>query len=611
MVSDPYILQSFQRIDENLELSLQKLTLVTPQRQDQDQDNDKLQILQEQLCDIKEIVDKVSHSIQSYGSGNVIIDYSTILKVISNLPKSEHTEQEDPLEALVTKSISQYVLLLCYYTLTNESLSLLPGTYDTSRYFRCIADSKWKSLLYSLQTLPIRMQQFGRQIYEKLNKLVKLESPEELYLTKAKNISLDLLDELKPHWNEMMMVRTFRFVGLPKESRKWASFLINLPRAMIRDELHRKLESIDTLNKKYTIKLGHLILEFQSNSDDYQRFNLNKKLDTLQDFLALPKSASLLDVVEHTKNYHATIHNNRIEKPSKLTRYWPTALLIFVYGPSSCIYIWQSRFKILQFFEENVVDFAMGLIYNWVYIPLKQVWGTVRHDEDSSIAVMSKGTLESEVSSLTRMIVSFVNENSGSTVDDNLLVQQVEHGDLTKFMEIYETQLEHPIKNIVTGGLVRSLLIQVQKTKVDGSLALNGIDKMLQSQQLVFGVMAVSPALLILYTVLLCAYRLVKVGNFWSNVQRYKTDLSYSLNNVERILNYTEAENSNLDEKYLNQGLLTIEVSSMGDVGSVLVPHSRLKEWFRDIQEIVDTKLDNKARLNVVNRIYHVYSKYF
>lgn len=604
MVSDPFILQSFQRIDDNLELSLQKLTLVPPQRQNED--NDKLQILQEQLCDIKAIVEKVSHSIQSYGSGNITIDYSTILKVVSNLPKSPQIELEDPLEVLVTRSISQYVILLCYYTLTNESLSFLPATYDTSRYFRSIADSKWKSFLYSLQTLPIRLQEFSRQLYEKLNKSVKLQSSEELYFKKAKNISLNLLDEVKPHWNEMLMVRTFRFVGLPKETRKWASFLIDLPRAIIRDELHRKLESIDTLNKKYTIKLGHLILEFQSSKSDY-----NERLHTLQDFLNLPRSSYLLDIVEHTKNYRATIQNIKIEKPGKVTRYWPTALLIFVYGPSSCIYIWQSRFKILQFFQENIVDFAMGLIYNWVYIPLKQVWGTVRHDEDSSIAVMSKGTLDSEVNSLTRMIVSFVNEKSGSQVDDNVLVQQVEHGDLTKFMEIYETQLEHPIKNIATGGLIRSLLIQVQKTKVDGSLALNGIDKMLQSQQLVFGVMAVSPALLILYTTILYSYRLVKVGNFWSNVQRYKADLSHSLNNVERILNYTEAENSNVDDKYLNQGLLTIEVSSIGEVGSVLVPHSRLKEWFRDIQEIVDTKLDNKARLNVVNRIYHVYSKYF
>ena len=41
----------------------------------------------------------------------------------------------------------------------------------------------------------------------------------------------------------------------------------------------------------------------------------------------------------------------------------------------------------------------------------------------------------------------------------------------------------------IRGNLVRALLIQVQKTKVDVELAVSGIDALLKSQELVFGYM--------------------------------------------------------------------------------------------------------------------------
>lgn len=39
----------------------------------------------------------------------------------------------------------------------------------------------------------------------------------------------------------------------------------------------------------------------------------------------------------------------------------------------------------------------------------------------------------------------------------------------------------------IRGNLLRALLIQVQKTKVDVELAVSGIDALLKSQELVFG----------------------------------------------------------------------------------------------------------------------------
>jgi nuclear control of ATPase protein 2 len=56
----------------------------------------------------------------------------------------------------------------------------------------------------------------------------------------------------------------------------------------------------------------------------------------------------------------------------------------------------------------------------------------------------------------------------------NILHEQVERGDLTAVLRIYEEDIKSPIRSAVTGTLVRSLLIQVQKMKVDLVLVLLG-----------------------------------------------------------------------------------------------------------------------------------------
>jgi len=62
-------------------------------------------------------------------------------------------------------------------------------------------------------------------------------------------------------------------------------------------------------------------------------------------------------------------------------------------------------------------------------------------------------------------------------------------------------EIQSPIRSAVGGSLIRTLLIQVQKVKVDVALAMDGIEKMLKSQQLTFGFVGVAPSMLILIAV--------------------------------------------------------------------------------------------------------------
>ncbi len=46
------------------------------------------------------------------------------------------------------------------------------------------------------------------------------------------------------------------------------------------------------------------------------------------------------------------------------------------------------------------------------------------------------------------------------------LAEQVRQGDLTPVLKVYEEDIRSPLRSALTGTLVRSLLIQIQKAKV-------------------------------------------------------------------------------------------------------------------------------------------------
>lgn len=62
------------------------------------------------------------------------------------------------------------------------------------------------------------------------------------------------------------------------------------------------------------------------------------------------------------------------------------------------------------------------------------------------------------------------------------LSAQVKVGDITPVLKLYEQDIRAPMKSAVTGTLLRTLFIQIQKAKVDIDQALFGIDKLLKSQ---------------------------------------------------------------------------------------------------------------------------------
>ena len=65
------------------------------------------------------------------------------------------------------------------------------------------------------------------------------------------------------------------------------------------------------------------------------------------------------------------------------------------------------------------------------------------------------------------MVLAFASENQTWSEEElQSLSKQIHQGDLTSVLKIYEDDIKKPIRSAVSGTLVRSLLIQVQKAKV-------------------------------------------------------------------------------------------------------------------------------------------------
>jgi nuclear-control-of-ATPase protein 2 len=182
---------------------------------------------------------------------------------------------------------------------------------------------------------------------------------------------------------------------------------------------------------------------------------------------------------------------SKFGRPSLLVRYWlpvSTALLSL----STVLKILTSRkaelLTWLSEFSLTVVDFWT----NWVVKPSEKLIGTIRHDEKSEIAIMSRNSLIADRASLERMVVDFILDrpdlgHEKVHSDINAIAANVRDGDLTPILRAYERDLRRPLIGTLRGDLIRAFLIQIQKTKVDVEVAIGGIDALLKSQELVFG----------------------------------------------------------------------------------------------------------------------------
>jgi nuclear-control-of-ATPase protein 2 len=329
-------------------------------------------------------------------------------------------------------------------------------------------------------------------------------------------------------------------------------------------------------------------------------------------------SRRLLHILEvHIPNHVKSSQNlvTRYGRPPRLVRYWLPASIVLL-SSTTVLRIFVNRKAEIIAWVRNLGATVRDFWLNWVIEPTRKVIATIRHDKDSEVAIMSKESLRGDRDSLERMVVDFAIDNPQAAMGNVSLSEsqiseiraKVKEGDLTPVLRAYEKDLRQPFIGTVRGDLVRTLLIQVQKTKVDVEVALSGIDALLKSQELVFGFVGLTPGVLVCFAVF--RYLGGAFGNRRGLQKGRKAGQTVRIiRNIDRILTQATPSNDGI-LSYKDHGLLMCEVHVLRKWAHRLFPGEIEREFLEDVNDLVDIGRGVAAQLKVLERIRWAYVKW-
>ena len=160
----------------------------------------------------------------------------------------------------------------------------------------------------------------------------------------------------------------------------------------------------------------------------------------------------------------------------------------------------------------------------------------------------------------------------------------------------------------VRGNLIRALLIQIQKTKVDVEVAMGGIDSLLKSQELLIGFISLTPGLLVAYGVTHYIRNPLSQKR-GSKAARKQGKMLRQLRNIDRILTgSTPTEYGEL--LYKDQGLLLCEVHVLRQAAQKSMPSQIYKEFSEEAEELTDVRMGVERQTKVAHRIRWAYGRW-
>lgn len=104
----------------------------------------------------------------------------------------------------------------------------------------------------------------------------------------------------------------------------------------------------------------------------------------------------------------------------------------------------------------------------------------------------------------------------------------------------------------------------------------------------------------------------ISSGVEWAkDLEGTKFTINRSLNEIERLLNVPLSEEViPHDEQMKSLALLNLEVATLKMVMVKYLPKNYKPIWVRDCNDLGDYGSTNEAKINVINRIHHMYGKF-
>lgn len=517
--------------------------------------------------------------------------------------------------------------------------------------------------LFAIQTSPLRLWSWSKEVYfDAKCRLSKLTERSEL--TTVGEVRSDFFSQWK--WLYNLVTKSIR-----KKSFQDLQQGVLSPLALYRKEARCSQLKLKRLREMGASGLGVLIVDGLNfdNDNDYSIVKKVEDIDSNKWRIIIERSVTLMDnvlknvlalemgVIQFEEKILTNVSNDLeisemegdealVARPARLSRRLQNILkflipkhkastqsLVRQYGrPSRLVRFWLPTCALListpflqhlfgkreaaKNYVQNSGATARDFYLNWVLKPVKKVISTIRHDQGSELAIMSKESLSGDRDSLERMVIDFAIDNSNSTDRNYALTEsqiseiraKVREGDLTPVLRAYEKDLRNPLRGTLRGDLVRALLIQVQKTKVDVEIALNGIDALLKSQELVFGFVGLTPGLAICFGIF--RYLRQVIRNMMGLRNHHKAgQMIRILRNINRILTVATPIQNNIIS-YKDYGLLLCEVHRLRRHAHKLFPTDIEREFLEDITDLCNVNGGLSAQLNALKRIRWDYGKW-
>ncbi len=565
------------------------------------------------------------------------------------------TAQEQELEWLAVSKATIQTYGLVMNTLLDQTI---PLSSDIAYWDEILGSYRYTSL-YTVQTAPLRLWDWVNDIYS--DAWQRLES--------VRNASEDnggaQSSSMSDHWRQ--------FYGLLKDSvrdRSLADMRSKVLSPLTRSRMvaRSKRNHLRRLREMSASGLGILMDEGmifdaedegsvsskdRSNSKDEWRSVVSKSISLMETVLqnmtvlelgagdmeetvfqsldddpetahretAWSQTALLAARLENILKGHVPAHiaatteiNRDHGRPSCFVRYWLPGLAIFL-SSSTILRIFVNRKAEIITWIRDFATTTIDFWNNWVVEPIRKVIGTIRHDKDSEIAIMSKESLQGDRASLERMVVDFATDNPNTTTGAPLtdteiagVRAKVREGDLTPVLRAYERDLRKPFVGTIRGDLIRALLIQIQKTKVDVEVAVGGIDNLLKSQELVFGFVGLTPGVLVClgFSHWLSGAFAGRKGRIQG---RKQGSMVRVLRNIDRILiGSTPSANGMLS--YKDHGMLLCEVHILRQRARRTLPGEINNELLEELNDLIDLRTGVERQVRVVERIRWAYTKW-
>ncbi|KAI8967342.1 ATP synthase regulation protein NCA2-domain-containing protein [Mycotypha africana] len=412
----------------------------------------------------------------------------------------------------------------------SKLLELTLPVSESINYWNSIQGNTMQEIYYAMQIAPSRL-------YHLLKNTVKNLSTKSVNFHQLSSMDF-IITQLFPVHNEQHQKQRSRKTAIDLlkffnlSSLRHRPFLLQI----IRNEIELKKTTLQRIRSELAASLGVMLLtppqftdgipketkqcvemihyimraDRTASYNSYGRRNSQKNDKHFQEQFSLQESnttsakdiASELNQILQTWSLSCESHFTTVQSlygiPSTLSRYWIPALLLYYAGDYAIRYGLDRQDDILHYTREFGKT-AYEFLLNWVWEPMVKVYNTIRL-KDQRLSLLSKEGLQSDLDSLERMVVGFATDNLHLAENElSHLALDVREGDLSVLLKEYEREIKNPLKNVITGNLLQTMLIQVQKVKVDVDLAMSALDKLLKSNELNFAFLAVAPSMLLTY----------------------------------------------------------------------------------------------------------------